>query len=489
MLLNTLPRSLENPEMLLRRRAAAAARKEMWRGIYTEGFRYALPARETFNWSTPGQEKNTSLYDSTLQELTYEAANTMCALLFPSWMRWAELGAGGAIPKDEVPPEVERGLQKATEVFFDFINSSNFTTVLHESALDLMIGTCALDFDEGDDDKPFIFTAVPLSAVELEEGPHGAVETTFMLRKPTARNIMRTYPGTQIWDLSSSVQEAIRMNPDKEVEVVQGEVYDPETKRYYGVALECGSQAIFWRYDYGTSCPRIVARATKVAGELYGRGRVLQALPDARTLNKMVEFVLRHAAMQIAPPYTAVSDGVINPYTVTLQPNTPIPVASNDNSNPSLKLLEVGGNFNLSEALMDKLRERLRGAMLGPEGSTGQPLSASEITIADRNRLWAMNGEFNRIQSELLTKIVARGVYILQKKGLIPKFKIDGREVSIKFTSPFAKSQNSEDLMALQTTIATLTPLGPAAVAIALKVDDIGEWDYPRRNARGDYGN
>lgn len=475
MILNSLPSGLESADNLMKRRTAAASRKELWRSTYTEAQRYAMPARETFNWTTPGQEKN-RLYDSTLQELTYEAANTLCALLFPPWSRWAELGAGGTIPENEVPKELLSGLQRATQMFFAFLNSSNFTTVIHECALDLMIGTCALDFDEGDNEKPFVFTAVPLSAIELEEGPDGTVETTFMLRKPTARNIMRTYPGTQIWDLSAATQDAMKTNPDVEIEVVQGSIYDPDTKHYYGVAMEAASKNIFWRFDYGTSCPRIVARATKVSGEIYGRGRVINSLPDARTLDKMVEFVLRHAAMQIAPPYTAVSDGVINPYTVTLQPNTPIPVASNANDNPSLKVLDVGGNFSLSEKLMDMLRERLRRAMLGPEGSTGQPLSASEITIADRNRLWAMNGEFSRIQAELLFKIVARGVFILQKKGLIPQFKIDGRIVTVRYTSPFAKSQNSEDVMALQNSIAAVGALGPAALAVTFKIDDIGEW-------------
>lgn len=476
MLLNKLPGQLEDAQALLKRRARAAERKELWRGIYTEAYKYAMPARETFTWMSPGQEKNTRLYDSTLQELTYEAANTLCALLFPSWMRWAELAPGGAIPKDGIPTAVLSGLRKATEVFFDFLNSSNFATVINETALDLMVGTGALDFDEGDNEQPFVFTSTPLSAIELEEGPDGSIETKFMCRKPAARNLLRMYPGTQMWDLSANAQDAITTNPDKEIEIVQCEIYWPENKHYYGIAIELATQNIFWRFDYGPSCPKIVARATKAAGELYGRGRVLQALPDARTLDKMQEFVLRQAAMQIAPPMTGVSDGVMNPYTVTLAPNTVVPVASNDNANPSLRALEVGGNFNLTEKLMDGLRERLRRAMLGPEGSTGQPLSASEINIADRNRLWAMNGEFSRIQSELLVKIVQRGVFILQKKGLIPKFKIDGREVAVKFTSPFAKSQNAEDLMALQQTIGTLAPLGPAILALSLKVDDIGEW-------------
>jgi hypothetical protein len=475
--ISSLPFYLEDVDTLLKRQAAAARRKELWRSTYTEAYRYAMPARENFNWSTEGSEKQQQLFDSTLQELTYEAANTLCALLFPSWKRWANLGPGGAIPKDAPQyAEVEKGLQKATDVFFEFLNDSNFATVINETALDLMVGTGALMFDEGDMTKPFVFTSVPLAALELEEGPDGSIETEFMCRKPAARNITRMYPGTESFDLSAAIQTAIVTSPDTEFEIVQCHVYDPQTKKYFGIALEKATKNIFWRWDYDKSCPMIVARATKTAGELYGRGRVLQALPDARTLNKMQEFVLRQAALAVAPPMTGVSDGVLNPYTATVQPNTIIPVSSNATDNPSLRVMENRANFSITEKLMDDLRERLRRAMLGPEGSTGQPLSASEINIADRNRLWAMNGEFNRIQSELLTKIVARGVFILQRKGIIPRFEIDGREVNIRYDSPFARSQNSEDVLALQSTLNTLLPLGPELISLGIKVENLPEW-------------
>jgi hypothetical protein len=127
--------------------------------------------------------------------------------------------------------------------------------------------------------------------------------------------------------------------------------------------------------------------------------------------------------------------------------------------------------------MMKDLRERVRRTMLGPEPSEGPVKSATEISVADRNRLWAMNGEYTRIQAELLGKIVQRGVFILQKKGLMPKFRLDGKEVTVKYTSPFATTQNADDLMALQKTIQTLLGLGPqagpAAVSTGLKVQKI----------------
>ncbi len=35
----------------------------------------------------------------------------------------------------------------------------------------------------------------------------------------------------------------------------------------------------------------------KVAGEVYGRGPLIAAMPDVKTLNKTVELVLKNAAL------------------------------------------------------------------------------------------------------------------------------------------------------------------------------------------------
>lgn len=476
-----LPSELENAEALITRRTKASQIKELWRSTYTDAYDYAMPTRETFNWKTAGQNKNSRLFDSTLQECTYTAANTMIATVFPPWMRWAELAPGGAIPKGNVPHEIVQGLQEATEIFFDFLHNSNFETVISETALDLMVGTGALQFDEGDDEQPFVFSSIPLSALELEEGPDGTVKTTWMLRRPKARDVVYMYDGLDEFDLPSSLQERIKNKPDEEVELIQGCVYDPKSKHTYGVVLESASKQIIWRYDYGFSSPHIVARATKVSGETYGRGRVLLALSDAKTLDKMVEFILKHAALQIAPPMTGVSDGVLNPYTAVLTPNVVLPVASNDNGNPSLRVLDMGGNFQLGDKLTMDLREKIRRTMLGPQRAPNSPvISASEALINDRELLWSRGGESGRIQVELLARIIARGVFILQKRGLIPEFKIDGREVTVKFTSPFAKSQATDDLMALERTLASLNILGPemaaGTVQIGIKVEALPDW-------------
>jgi len=472
-LIDRLPPELEDAGALLKRRDKAKERKDLWHSTYRDCYRYAMPQRETFTWTAEGQVKENTLYDSTLQETTYTAANTLCALLFPGWTKWAELAPGAGIDKRKITPEIRVALEDATDTFFDFLNHSNFPQVINETALDLMAGTGGLTFDEGDNDNPFVFTSIPLSIIEIEEGPNGKIETTYMLRKPLGRNLLRMYAGMEPFDLPQELMDCITEKPDQEIEIVQGEVYHPETKNYYGVVISVKHKAILWRYNFGTSCPTIIARATKLSGELYGRGRVMLALSDAKTLDKMQEFVLRHAALQIGGVFTGVSDGVLNPYTAVLAPGSIIPVASNETGNPSLRPLEVGGNFQITEALMTDLRQRVRRTMLGPEPTEGAVRSATEVSVNDRNRLWAMNGELGRIQAELLAKIVARGVFILQSKGLIPKFKVDGREVAVKYTSPFARSQEAEDALAVLNTLNGLAILGPEITGLGLKVEDL----------------
>lgn len=485
MLLQRLPRELEDGASLLKRREKAAERKEKWRSVYQECYEYTMPQRETFSWYAEGQRKNREIYDSTGKNATYLSANNMQALLCPPWKHWAMLAPGGDVTPDVAESqEVIDQLQEITSTVFHYINHSNFSTVATEVFLDLMVGTGAMCIDEGDPNDPIVFDAIPLSALEIEEGPRGTVETVWMKRKPLARNLVRTFPGMQKSDLPPALAKKVTDAPDTEIEIVQGAIYNPRNKRYYGVAIHCESKAILWRYDYADSSPYVVARASVIAGELYGRGPVMNALPDIKTLNRMQEFVLRHSNLVVAPPMTGVSDGVLNPYTAQLIPNSIIPVASNDNGNPSLRPLEVGGNFMITDAIMDQLRQSVRKMLLGDTMSEQGPIkSATEIAISDRNRLWNMGAVYGRIQSELLSKIISRVVWILQKQGKLPPLKVDGKMVTLKYVSPLARAQDQEDLLSLghtlelaQAAAASGGEAGMMAIATGFKFDAIPAW-------------
>lgn len=484
-----LPKSLRSPADIIKRREAAATRKELWRSIYRETYEYFMPQRESFNFYSPGQRKDMHLFDSTGQECIYSAANTAQSLLCPSWKNWALLAPGGDIsPEEAESQEVVDKLQETTETIFNYINHSNFSTVVPEIFLDLMVGTGAMTVEEGDHDEPLLHDCVPLSSLELEEGPNGSIKTEFQKHSITARNLIATFRGMTMESLPPKIQERIRKQPDSKIDVIRGCVYAPETKQYYGIAVDAEASGILWSHNYGLTSPYIVARASVTAGEIYGRGPAIWALPDMKTLNAMMEFMLSVGALQAAPPMTAVSDAVVNPYTMSLIPNTVIPVGSNDNGNPSLRVLDVGGNFNITEKMIDDQRMRIRRIMLGEMGHEGPVKSATEWMIHDRNRIREQGSVYGRIQSEFLSPYMTRVVSILQRMGKVPPIKIDGRQITLKYVSPLARAQDDEDLLALQKSLEILMPLGPEAIAASMKVERLGWWVARKTGLDADLG-
>jgi len=471
-LLALLPPDLENAKALLDRRKKAAERKTKWVAIYREAYEYALPQRETFYFTegSEGEKLGRELYDSTAVAAVDEAANLLQSMLTPSWREWCQYGPGSEVnPQESEDPAILEQLQDATNVLFQHLNHSNLSSVLAECYQDLMVGTCALTCDEGDGERVLEFRSVPLAEIELEEGPWGTVETCWLERKPRGRNIERMFPGIK---LTTKTKKGVKENPEAPVTLTYGCVFRPKDGHYYGVVID--QDEVVWRYDYGLTGPYIVARASVRPGELYGRGNVLKALPNIRTLNAMVEFQLRHSALQIAPPFTSVSDGVLNPYTAQFAPATIIPVASNADGNPSLRALDMGGNFAISQDMILQLREDIRKTlMVDTRRREGPVQTATEVAIEDRDLLQQQGAMFGRIQSELLTAIVRRATDILVRRGKIPPLKVDGKLITLKYVSPLARAQDTEDLLALSRALEVCAPLGPEIVNLGFKTEAI----------------
>jgi hypothetical protein len=143
----------------------------------------------------------------------------------------------------------------------------------------------------------------------------------------------------------------------------------------------------------------------------------------------------------------------------------------------------MGGNFMITDAIMQQLRDSVRRILLGAQTSDGPIKSATEIAIQDRNRLWDMGAEFGRIQAELLSRIIARCVWILQKRGKMAPLRVDGKMVTLKYVSPLARAQDQEDLLALEHSLglaaqaATIAgEAGVAAMALGFKLENLPSW-------------
>ena len=478
-----LPPELGSLQDLKRREKQAFEHNTYWHDTLEDAYEYFLPNRNLFETEAVGQKKMDRIFDSTALEAIQQGASKLQENIAPIWSRWATFEPSLRVTKlletgqfDVSEEDIRRNLEEQAEVVFDFINRSNFATQFYEHALDLLIGTGTIRIDEDDsDDMPIVFHAIPQKGIAFEESPYGNVETHWRRFKVKAKDLERKWKG---FKPSPSMASRIKNKPEEMVSVSEGVVYLPKAKTYYG-CLWCNKENhISWMQDFGTSSPWVTGRYSKVAGEVRGRGPALQALPDVKSLNKAKEFTLQKAAIDLAGMYTATDDGVTNPYNISISPGVVIPVGSNNSSNPSIQRLDTGANLQLSQFVISDLQMNIKKALFNDlRDPTGAVRSATEVAIESRELAKRIGSAFGRLQTEVLIPIIKRVVAILTRRGLIQPLQLDGRDIDIKFTSPLARSQDSEDILNVQQAVQfVLQNAGPDEAKIGFKLEDFGTW-------------
>jgi hypothetical protein len=467
------------PELVLKRSEKAWQRKAPMLSLLQDAYRYAMPDRDTISSHAPGAQRNLQAYDSTAIVGTLRFANRIQTDLFPPYRKWCTLEAGSAIPEDQ-KADTDKELERRNEKLFRFIHESSFDTALNEALQDLAAGTGVLLIENGrmatkrPGGKLFRVQALPSSSVAFEEGPFGLIEGYYHKRKVKHRDIKRVFPKGEFPAWVAGVND-----PDFEIEFHVCAYYDAELDAFWNDVVMAGSQdgKGGHRVQASTSrtSPFIAFRWTKAAGEVEGRGPLLMALPDIKTLNKVVELILKNASLAVAGVYTAVDDGVINPATVRLAPGTIIPVGSNGgNRGRSLDLLPVSGNFNVAELVIEKMQMQIKTHLfdkaLPPD--TGPVRSPTEIVQRIKELQTDTGAPFGRLIVELQVPVVQRFLDIADKAGEIPmELNVDGREVAIKPTSPLARGAALEDVQAIADYVSLAAPFGEDFLATGLEKD------------------
>lgn len=469
-----IPPQLGNVKQLIKRFETAKERKDPWISHLRECYEYALPQRDTFNTYQKGAKKNVHIFDSTAVTGLSQYASRLQSTLIPPWREFSILVPGSEIP-DDMKEEVQKNLDKVNEVLFDHFNHSNFSTQAHEAFLDLGVSTGNITLEEATSGPSlFHFNAIPLAEIFPEEGPNGTIETQWRHHTDLLiRNVERMFPGAE---LSTNTKKKLASNKEARMNLIEGNVFDPKTDSYYHCVIEEKEKHLAFVQIFEEASAWITFREMVVPGEVLGRGRIMSILPDIKTANKVTELILRNAALAVSGVYTATSDSVINPYTMQLAPGTMIPVDSNDNSNPSLRPLDRAGDFNVGELVLSDMRDRIQKTLFADPFGAIEDIkgrSATEMTLRNQELVMNAGAAFSRLQSEFIEKIIKRAVYILKKNGKIPDIRVDGKEVTIKHTSPLARAQDQEDLIAVQQWIELGAAVGPEVFGLGAKVESL----------------
>ena len=466
----------ESPvEKIIRRYTKAHKKRERWLPRWQDCYDLALPNREGFYSSQPGESKTDLIFDSTAVHSTQNFASRVKSFTTPNFAHWSELRAGSEIPKDQ-HEEINLQLDPINEYFFDVIqNGSNFDQEDHEANVDLAIGTGALIAEESEDpEKDVEFRSVPLPELVLEGGPFSTVGGVFWPRVMTNGDIKDMWPKAEI---SKEMADDIRDNPDKEITIVTATLRDRSAKQeehdFKVFSLQHQEIILEDRLIGSGSSPWIIFRWSTSSSEVYGRGPLLNALADIKVANLVVELILENAETSIIGMWQYDDDTIINPHTVQMVSGTMIPVSAGSNG---IRPLKPGGSFDVAQLVLEDLQNKIRMALFDkPLGGLEQPVrSATEISerLAEFSR--ETGSPFGRIQTEKTQPIMRRISYILQKGGKIDLPKIDGRSIRAHVVSPIGRAQEQQDITNLDRFLEqVLTRFGPQLMNVMVEQEEV----------------
>ena len=452
---------------------------------FDQAMRFTMPGRGAFFGSNPDTEID-EIFDETAIVAVQEFASRFQAAMTPNHSRWAELVAGSDVPPED-RDEVNKDLDEVTEAVFETIHGSNFAQESYEAFLDMSVSMGAIEVFEGDALTPIINNAVPLSQLWVLSGPYDTLDKFFRVRSMTADDLMVRYPKHKLDDTQ---MQALRdkKEPQPFLEAVIQDWAEPATVRHHKIVIWSEQQLEVYSETYEGigSCPIIGFRWAKAAGEDWGRGPALNALPAIKTCNLVVQMILENAQMAIAGIYTADDDGVINPDTIELLPGTIVPRAPGSRG---LEAVQPAGNFNVAELVLNEMRTNIKRAlyndMLGNPNKT--PMSATEVAerMADLSR--QIGSAFGRVWSEFCIPYLARVVYILKKRGMIELPAVNGKTVKIAAKSPLAQAQAQIDIQNSARLVELVSvSFGPQLANIFIKGEAMSKYWSDRLQVPGD---
>jgi hypothetical protein len=332
-----------------------------------------------------------------------------------------------------------------------------------------------------------LFQARALAECYIAENDEGRVDTVYRCYPLTVRQVIMT----KGWTPSDKVNELYKQGKaDDTVEIVH--CIEPREDRDPGKRNARNMPFVSCYFELATchelahggfpEFPFVVARWEKAAGELYGRGPGMEALPAVKMLQAIEAEMIKIMQKLANPPYFLRDDGVIGSI-------RNIPGATNfwrGNPNEGVMQLPASDKVPITLEWVEGIRNRVRTIF---QNDTLQIVDDREMTLGEANmrrteRMRLQGPNIGRLDAEMLGPMIERVYGILDRQGKIadaPK-EMKGRKLSVEFVSPLANVQKQEQLAGLVQIFNYIAPLGDIGLAALAKKINMGRvieglWD------------
>jgi len=446
------------PEVIKKYNVASAV-KQTWDDKYKEVFKYTMPQRDGYdgNDDKEADERRDTLYTSVGENSADEFVNTMQLELCPPQANWIDLEAGKAIPEEE-REEKNIELEKIAEMANEFKNNSNFDIAFSEFCYDLVAGTACLLVTAGSIKQPLRFKAVPLKDFCIEEGANSEVSSVF--RSFSIRRELVKYQWRELNDSDLYSGDSDKKN----VNILECTYKDYATDKFVYLVIDKDAEKQLVKRVHESN-PFVVLRWNKTAGEAYGRGTGMKALPDLKTLNLVKEYALRALAFNI-PTFLAQQDASIDYEEFLLEAGAINVVPSTATNNPSIIPLTVATNPNIEQFHIDDLTMAIKQSMYAntlPTENTGK-MTAYEVATREGTLNKNLTSVYGRLVGEFLIPLHHRIFEILESFGIVNEVlnlteRLDGYFYKVKVNSNLSNKLVASEVRAMLSGIELTTAL------------------------------
>ena len=448
-----------NSQQVIRRLSDFKSKRGTWESHWQEIADLMFPNHPTFiGDESAGTKKGLKMYDGTAVHASEMLAAGFHGFLTNPASEWFTLSL--ANKKLNNNKSVKIWLSQVQDIMYDEISNAKtaFSTHIHEMYLEFgVFGTGVLFTGENDTRDGLLFKAIPLSSCYIAENKDGIVDTVYRTIPFTVRQVFETW-GT---DASEQVQKKFKEKKfDEIIEVVHATepAYDNPNFVYSSTYVEVGQKHKLSESGYKTF-PYSIPRFYKAAGEVYGRGPGVTALPDVKMLNQMMHTTIKAAQKIVDPPLQMPDTGYLGPVRT-------IPGGVNyfkGGTKDRIEPLMTNANIPVSLELMNEIRMRIQRVFfvdLLELPHKVEHVTATEIMQRTEDRLRVMGPILGRMQAEALNTIILRAFSVLSNLGMFPEMPMDltQEELVIEYVSPIARAQKQMEAGGLQRVLEVMTP-------------------------------
>lgn len=481
-----------DPDKIKRRWDELNAPKQLHEQVWKDCYDLTMPARSNGLMSqiitaTDAQQRKAVIFDGTGTDGVRTGVATVMGGMVPSSAQWFYADLGG----EETDAE-QVFMDQMSKFIWENIHAGNFDAEAFDAMMDVWIaGFFVLYCDEAKEGG-FHFECWPVGECAFASSRVGGlVDTNYRKTALTVAQLVTEFGIDKVsekvrkhWEdgkLTTNVDVIHAIEP-RDVFMVGAKL--GKNMKFASVHMEVDSKKILRESGYH-EFPCMIPRWSRLPGSVYATGPVSDALPDLRTLNKMVELDLMGTETVLAPPMIAENDGVLNTNNIKIGPRK-ILVA---NSVDSIKPLLTGGQPDVAEVKIARLQAKIRKTLMADQlpPLEGQTKTAYEWSVRVQMLRQMLGPMFGRFQAEFLQPLVERCFGIAWRANIASRFALVGRppesmlgrNFTVRYLSPLARAQREEEIASMDRFEADLA--ATAQNTQRADILDIYDWEEGKR--------